>query len=283
MSTTTTEAASAERRASPSTRQASCSLPRPSERTCAATPRSGTGCGSTNNRRDAPPPREPASRRECGRGKAASSPRTSRKDRSSYRSRRDLFRQLAFQDTPRAVQPAHDRADRDVEDLRGVGIAELADVHEHEDVAEVVRHVCKRVDDRSLRELLDHALLVERPAVRFLDLVVEVVVRMLVDRRRLRRALLAATAVDVQVREDAKQPGAKVRAGSERPPAAERARVGFLHQVFGFLARADEVPRDAENLVGEVQRFFLETNTITCLLGNTPGVCFRWLAHARPP
>src|SRR3954447_3475872 len=283
MSTTPTEAASAERRASPSTRPASCSPPQPCARTCAATPRTDSGCGSTSNRRDAPPPRAPACRRESGRGTAASSPRTSRKDRSSSRSRRDLFRQLAFQDTPRAVQSAHDGSDRDVQDLRGVRIAELADVHEDEDIAEVVRHMCERVDDRSLRELLDHALLVERPALRFLDLVVEVVVGMLVYRRRLRRALLSATAVDVQVREDAKQPGAEVRPGSERPPAAERARIGFLHQVLGFLARADEVPRDAENLVGQVQRFFLETNSITCLLGNTPGVCFRWLAHARPP
>jgi hypothetical protein len=73
---------------------------------------------------------------------------------------------------------------------------------------------------------------------------------MLVDRRRLRRALLAATAVDVEVREDAEQPRAKVGSRGERPPAPECARIRLLHQVLGFLARAHEVSGDAEHLVG---------------------------------
>jgi hypothetical protein len=46
-----------------------------------------------------------------------------------------------------------------------------------------------------------------------------------------------------------------------------------LHQVFGLLARADEMPRDAENLIGQVECFLFETNAITSLLGNAPGLC----------
>ena len=60
------------------------------------------------------------------------------------------------------MQPGHDGADRDVEDLGGVGVAELAEVDEDDDVAEVVRERGERVDDAALREPLDDALLVER-------------------------------------------------------------------------------------------------------------------------
>ena len=60
------------------------------------------------------------------------------------------------------MQARHDGADRDVEDLRGVGVAELAQVDEDDDVAEIVRELGERVDDTALREPLDDLLLVER-------------------------------------------------------------------------------------------------------------------------
>ena len=53
------------------------------------------------------------------------------------------------------MQARHHGADRDVENLCGVGIRELADVDEHEHVAEVVRHLGQRVDDRVLAEPLE--------------------------------------------------------------------------------------------------------------------------------
>ena len=43
-----------------------------------------------------------------------------------------------LQEAPAAVEPRHDRPDRDPEDLGGVGIAELADVHQHDHLAEVL-------------------------------------------------------------------------------------------------------------------------------------------------
>ena len=59
------------------------------------------------------------------------------------------------------MQARHHGADRDVEDLRGVGVGEVADVDEHDDVAEVVRHFGERGDDVGLRELLDDGVLVD--------------------------------------------------------------------------------------------------------------------------
>ena len=41
--------------------------------------------------------------------------------------------------------------------------------------------------------------------------------------------------------------------------------------------------RDAEHLVGQVERFFFETNAITSLLGNAPGLCLGRLAHGGQP
>ena len=62
------------------------------------------------------------------------------------------------------------------------------------DVAEVVRHVGERLDDRVLAEPLEHALLVGVLVADLrLELVVEEVVACLrVERGRLRRALLRA-------------------------------------------------------------------------------------------
>ena len=90
-----------------------------------------------------------------------------------------------LQDAPAAMQTRHHGADRDVEDLRRVGVAEVADVDEHDHVAEVVRHLGERGDDVVLREPLDDPLLVRaRRRRRLRELVVEEVVALL---QRLRR------------------------------------------------------------------------------------------------
>ena len=49
-----------------------------------------------------------------------------------------LVGELRLEKASTAMEPGHDRAHRDVEDLGGVGVAEVADVDEHDDVAEVV-------------------------------------------------------------------------------------------------------------------------------------------------
>ena len=97
------------------------------------------------------------------------------------------------------------------------------------DVTEIVRHLGERLDDAVLREPLDHALLVGvLVGDRGLELVVEEVVAFL-ERLGVGRALHAAAAVDVQVGQDAQQPGAQVRARLVLLPGAEGARVGVLH------------------------------------------------------
>ena len=45
------------------------------------------------------------------------------------------------------MEAGHDGADRDVEDLRGVGVREVAEVDEHEHVTEVVRDFGESCDD----------------------------------------------------------------------------------------------------------------------------------------
>ena len=107
--------------------------------------------------------------------------------------------------------------------------------------------------------------------------VVEVVVVRL-ERLHLRRPLLAAATVDVEVREDPQQPRAEVRARLERLPAAERARVGVLHEILGLLARAGEMPGDAVHLVGESERVLLEPDPVA-RLGRKPLRVLR-LGHA---
>src|SRR5919205_522526 len=106
----------------------------------------------------------------------------------------------------------------------GILIAEVADVDQYEYVAEIVRNGRERAHDVVLRETLDDALLVGDAAVGLRQLVVEeVVVRL--ERLHLRRALVAPAAIDVEIREDPEQPGAEIRAGVERTPAAEGAGV----------------------------------------------------------
>ena len=95
----------------------------------------------------------------------------------------------------------------------------------------------------------------------------------------------AAAAVDVQVREDAQQPGAQVRAGLVLLPGAEGACVGVLHEVLGLLAGAGEPPGDAVDLVAQLERLFLEANTVTLNLRDAAGFGGRRcaFAHRRPP
>jgi hypothetical protein len=137
--------------------------------------------------------------------------------------------ELLLEDAAPAMEARHLRADGDVEDLRGLGVRELADVDEHEHVAEVVRHLGERLDDRVLRKTLEHALLV-RVLIghRRLEAVVEVVVAFL-ERLQVGRALDAPATVDVQVREDAEQPRPQVGPRLELLPGAERACVRVLH------------------------------------------------------
>ena len=127
-----------------------------------------------------------------------------------------LLRELPLEDTPAPMQAGHDRPHRDVEDLRGIGVAEVADVDQHDHVAEVVRHVGERLHDGP-------ATAARRPAPR----------RSACRRpprggRRgssrppraaaCRAHAAPAPAVDVEVREDAQQPRAQVGPRVERAP-----------------------------------------------------------------
>src|SRR5581483_3411824 len=228
---------------------------RPAARTCAASPRTGSACRTRDSGPGASAPRGPARRRARRRDTAASSSR-SRHIRTTSDDR--LLCEVLLQRPPTAMQPRHHGSDRDVEDLRRLRIRELADVDEDDDVAKVVRHFGKRLDDRVLREPLDHAVLVGiLVAERRLELVVEEVVAFL-ERLYVGRPLQAAAAVDVQIREDAEQPCAEVRARLVLLPRAERARVRLLHQVLCLLARADEPAGDAIDLIAELERFLFE-------------------------
>ena len=178
------------------------------------------------------------------------------------------------------MQTRHDGADRDVEDLGRLGVGEAADVDEHDDVAEVVRHLGERLDDAVLREPREHALLLLglRVAARRGQAVVEEVVALL-HRLGLRPALPRARPVDVQVREDAEQPGAQVRAGLVRAPAPERPRVGLLHQILGLLTRPDQPPGDVVDLVGELERFLLEAHPPARIVRELPRLLRGHLGH----
>ena len=172
------------------------------------------------------------------------------------------------------MQPRHHGTDRDVEDLGRLRVAELADVDEHDDVAEVVRDLGERVDDAALREPLDHLVLLERLlALGGRDLVGEVVVAFL-ERLEIGRALDLAAPVEVQVGEDPQQPGAQVRAGRVGAPAPERPRIRLLHQLFRLLSRPDQASRHAIDLVSELERLLLEAHPIARLARDPAGICF---------
>ena len=120
-----------------------------------------------------------------------------------------------------------------------------------------------------LRESLEHALLIGL-AGDVLDPVVEEVVALL-QWLLVGRPLCAAPAVDVQIREDAQQPGAQVRPGRVRLPAAERPRVGLLHQVLGLFLGARDASSHAVNLICKRKRLLLEVDAIARVLCQSPG------------
>src|SRR5581483_10700075 len=121
-----------------------------------------------------------------------------------------------------------------------------------------------------------------RLARSLLEPVEEVVVAFL-ERLRLRRAMLAAAAVDVHVSEASQQPGTQVSTGSVRLPAAEGARVCLLHQVLGLLAAADEPPRHPVDLISKLQRLLFEPHAVACLGRQSAGLGRRHFAHAGHP
>src|SRR5919108_271547 len=100
------------------------------------------------------------------------------------------------------------------------------------------------------------------------------------QRLRVGRTLDAPPAVDVEVGEDAEEPGPEVRSGLERSPAPEGPRVCLLHQVLSFLASRDHPPRDAVDLVGKVESFLLEPDAVPCVLGESPRLRLRCRAAA---
>src|SRR6185295_9452011 len=86
-----------------------------------------------------------------------------RTSRSRGRGSRDaLLRQRLLQDTASTMKARHDGADRNVENLGRVGVTEVPEVDQNDDIAKVVRERRECVHDASLREPLDHTLLVER-------------------------------------------------------------------------------------------------------------------------
>src|SRR4051794_24873139 len=191
--------------------------------------------------------------------------------------------QLAFQDTPPAVQPRHDRSDRNIEDLRRFGIAEVPDVDEDDHVAEVVWARGESVQDRVLREALVAPLLVRDLAAGVLELLEEVVVARL-EGLDVGGPLDLAPAVDVDVRKDPKEPGAEVGAGGELLPAAKGARVGLLDEILRLLARVDHVPRDSIDLIGKIERLLLEAHAVACFSSNAASVGVGGdLAHGPDP
>ena len=122
----------------------------------------------------------------------------------------------------------------------------------------------QRRDGVILREPLVDALLGRVAGL--LELVVEEVVALL-ERLHVWRALQAPAAVDVEVRENAEEPRAQVRAGLEGLPGAKRAGVRLLHQILSFLSTGHEPPCDPVDLVGQLQRLFLEANAVASLFG----------------
>ena len=110
--------------------------------------------------RGAPPPRAARPRSAPGRGRAGAPPRTPHTGRRTSLLSGPRLPRARASASAAPVQAGHDGADRDVEDLRRLLVGEVADVDEHDDVAEVVRHVRRGRRRSVLREPLDDALLV---------------------------------------------------------------------------------------------------------------------------
>src|SRR5580765_8182530 len=167
------------------------------------------------------------------------------------------------------MKSRHDGADRNVEDLRGLRVAELADVDKYEHVAEVMRHRREGLGDVVLRQPLENSLLVA--LVGRVETVVEEVVALL-ERLGVRCPLRAAAAVYVQVREDAQEPRAEVRPGSERLPTPKGTCIRLLHQVLGLFLAARDPTGHSVHLVCKRKRFLLEMDTISRASCDSPGL-----------
>lgn len=105
------------------------------------------------------------------------------------------------------MEPRHHCSHGNIEDLGRIGVRELADIDEDDRVTEVMWHFGERLNHHVLRKSLDDALLVGvLLGDRLFKLVVEEVVA-LFKRLRIGRALRLPSTIDVEVREDAQQPG----------------------------------------------------------------------------
>ena len=121
-----------------------------------------------------------------------------------------------------------------------------------------------------------------RPAGGLLHPVVEEVVAFL-ERLRLGLALKATAAIDVEVREDAEEPRAHVRAGRVRLPAAKGARVGLLDEILCLLARRDETTGNAVDLICKLERLLLEADAVTGFCRELARLGFTLLCHPSHP
>jgi len=88
--------------------------------------------------------------------------------------------------------------------------------------------------------------------------------------------------VDVEVRENAQEPGAQVRSGGELAPRTEGTLVRLLHQILGFLTGADKASCHAVDLIAQLERLLLKTNTSPRFLREPAGVIRRRNALAHP-
>src|SRR5262249_46363141 len=151
----------------------------------------------------------------------------------------------------------HDGSYRHVEDLCCISVRKVPDVDQYDDVPKLRWDLGERIHDGVLGQALDHVVRLERLLTgRGSDLVRGVVIR-LFEWLGLRRSLDLAAAIDVEVREDAKQPRTEIRARGERLPTPKRPRIGLLHEILCLLTRADESPRNPVDLVCERKRLVL--------------------------
>src|SRR5262245_35201783 len=84
----------------------------------------------------------------------------------------------------------------------------------------------------------------------------------LLHRLEVGRALDLAAAIEVEVGEDAEEPGSEVRPRGVRAPTPEGPPIGFLDKILCFLTGTDEPAGHAIDLVGKFQGLFLEADPI---------------------
>src|SRR5205807_5812520 len=135
-----------------------------------------------------------------------------------------------------AMEPAHDGADRNIENLGDLLVGEAFHVAEQNGDSELLGQCVERLFDLALGEVLEHLLLGAlagggplQPA----QASIQVEVLDILDVAFLGPALLGAVGVDERVGEDPVQPGLEVGALLEPAEAAVGLQVGRLHEVFG--------------------------------------------------